>query len=74
MKSLKIVFEGIGFALAVAILVFAIVSLLGALPLMLLWNWLMPTIFGLTTVTFWQSFGLLFLSSILFKNVSHSKK
>jgi hypothetical protein len=32
----------------------------------LLWNWLMPAIFGLTTITFFQAFGLLVLSKILF--------
>lgn len=32
----------------------------------LLWNWLMPQIFGLTTITFLQAFGLLVLSKILF--------
>ncbi len=36
------------------------------LALMLLWNWLMPVIFGLTTITFWQALGLLVLSKILF--------
>ncbi len=34
---------------------------------MLLWNWLMPEIFGLTLITYWQAWGLLVLSSILFK-------
>lgn len=33
---------------------------------MFLWNWLMPTLFGLTTITFWQALGLLILSKILF--------
>ncbi|WP_258104918.1 hypothetical protein [Marinoscillum sp. MHG1-6] len=33
---------------------------------MYLWNWLMPEIFGLTTITFWQAFGLLLLSKIIF--------
>jgi hypothetical protein len=37
------------------------------LPLMLLWNWLMPTLFGLPIITFWQAVGLNFLSTILFK-------
>jgi hypothetical protein len=31
-----------------------------------LWNWLMPGIFGLRTVTFWQAIGLLLLGKILF--------
>ena len=34
---------------------------------MLLWNWLMPPIFGLVTITFWQAWGLVILSHILFK-------
>jgi uncharacterized membrane protein len=31
-----------------------------------LWNWLMPVIFGLHAVNFWQALGLLVLSKILF--------
>ena len=34
---------------------------------MLLWNWLMPEIFGLKTLNYWQAWGLLALSTILFK-------
>jgi hypothetical protein len=33
---------------------------------MLLWNWLMPAIFGITTISFLQALGLLALSKILF--------
>lgn len=34
---------------------------------MILWNWLMPSIFdGARAITFWQSLGLLLLSKILF--------
>lgn len=32
----------------------------------LLWNWLLPTLFGLPPVTFWQALGLLALGRILF--------
>ena len=32
----------------------------------LLWNWLMPTLFGWRLITFWQAFGLLALCRILF--------
>jgi hypothetical protein len=31
-----------------------------------LWNWLMPALFGLHAITFWQGLGLLLLSKILF--------
>ena len=34
---------------------------------MLLWNWLMPDIFGLKRLTYWQAWGLLILCHILFK-------
>ncbi len=33
---------------------------------MALWNWLMPAIFGLKTISYFQAFGLLILSWILF--------
>ncbi len=33
---------------------------------MLLWNWLMPDLFGLETISFWQAAGLLVLCKILF--------
>lgn len=36
------------------------------LVVMLLWNWLMPMIFGLPVVTYWQGLGVLALSCILF--------
>ena len=31
-----------------------------------LWNWLIPSIFGLHPITFWQAVGLMGLSWILF--------
>ena len=34
---------------------------------MLLWNWLMPSLFGLTTITFWQAWGIVVLAHLLFK-------
>jgi hypothetical protein len=33
---------------------------------MWLWNWLMPVLFGLHVITFWQALGILVLSKILF--------
>ncbi len=33
---------------------------------MRLWNWLMPELFGLHVISFWQAVGLLVLSRILF--------
>lgn len=33
---------------------------------MLLWNAIMPEIFGLGTITFWQAFGIRVLATLLF--------
>ncbi len=33
---------------------------------MFLWNWLMPDLFGLKAVSYWQAWGILALSWILF--------
>ena len=48
-------------------------TLLLGWPLMLLWNWLMPTLFGLPFITFWQAVGLNLLSTVLFKSSSSFK-
>jgi hypothetical protein len=45
-----------------------VVALLVGLPFMILWNWLMPSIFGLTEIGFWQAVGLNVLAGILFKS------
>jgi len=43
-------------------------SIVLAIPVWLLWNWLMPMIFGLTKLTLIQAWGVSFLSSLLFKS------
>jgi hypothetical protein len=49
----------------IIVLVIAGIFLFGNL-IMLLWNNLMPVLFHLPIITFWQALGLLFLSKILF--------
>lgn len=34
-----------------------------------LWNWLMPSIFGLQHINFWQALGLVILGKILFGGI-----
>lgn len=45
------------------------ILLLGA-PLMILWNWIMPDIFGLPYIGFWQACGLQLIAALLFKPTS----
>lgn len=59
MKSYRI-FRGI----KILVMVIACALVFGFV-VMHLWNWLMPAIFGLRTITFAQSLGLLVLSKIL---------
>ncbi|MFW6272701.1 MAG: hypothetical protein ACOC2U_02840 [bacterium] len=60
--------------MVLGILLFIVgVALLFSLPTMWLWNWLMPTIFGLTKITFWQALGINILSGLLFGKSSNYK-
>lgn len=43
----------------------AVIILLTTLPVWLLWNWLMPEIFGLPALTFWQALGVNLLANML---------
>lgn len=61
-------------AIAAFIGMIAIAIVLLGYPLMLLWNWLMPNIFGLPEITFWQAIGLNLLSTILFKPTTIKNK
>ncbi len=56
MKKLKFLMP-VGFLLLIAAV--------GAV-VMLLWNWLMPALFGLVTISFWQALGIFILARILF--------
>ena len=42
-------------------------SFVSALIIWPLWNWLMPEIFGLCTIGYWQAFGLSVLSTVLLR-------
>lgn len=60
--------------IAVLILTVFVISVIFSIPAWLLWNWLVPTIFGLTEITLLQAWGLIFLSGLFFKsNTSQSK-
>ena len=58
--------------LVVGVLILA--CLLFGAPLMVLWNWLMPMIFGLPEITFWQACGLNILSALLFRSTIKTNK
>ena len=49
-----------------AILGMALFITVGGEVVMLLWNWLLPPLFGFGQITFWQALGILLLCRILF--------
>jgi len=58
--------------LVVGLLILA--CLLFGAPLMVLWNLLMPEIFGLPEIGFWQACGLNLLSGILLRSSIKTNK
>jgi len=62
MKGLK------GFVITIGrfVLMVCVVVILSSLFVYFLWNALMPEIFGLPTINFWQAIGLSLLSASLF--------
>lgn len=67
------ILNGLGIIL-IATIIAALIAVLVAFPVMLLWNAVVPSIFGLTNITFTQALYLSMLTSILFKSTSSSSK
>ena len=60
----------IGWIILGVIGVTAFAFLFGAV-VMLLWNWLMPAIFHLGVITYWQAVGIAILGRLLFGSLHH---
>ncbi|MBD3385584.1 hypothetical protein GF407_11750 [candidate division KSB1 bacterium] len=60
----------VGWAI-LGVLFAAVMGLIFGFAVMWLWNWLMPALFGLPSIGFWQAWGLVILSHILFKSFPH---
>lgn len=55
----------IGVAIA-GVLLAAIIALIFGFLVKILWNWLMPVIFGLPEIGYWQAFGIVILGKLIF--------
>lgn len=64
---MKNAFFKIGVIIAAVLAGTAVLSL----PVMLLWDWLMPVLFKLPEITWPQAWGLGLLCSLLFKNTTN---
>lgn len=65
--ALTIILSSFGIALVVILFL--------GLPTMILWNWLMPELFGLKEINFWQAIGIQILAYLIFptKSTNSSK-
>jgi hypothetical protein len=54
------------FVVPLALAGMVLFAFIGGEVVRLLWNWLLPPLFGWRQITFWQAFGLLALCRILF--------
>ncbi len=52
----------------IALIILAVITmvLLVVALVQCLWNWLLPDIFGLKEISYWQAFGLFILAKLLF--------
>ena len=59
--------------LIMTVVIVVLVALLLSIPFMLLWNWLMPSVFNLPSITFIQAIGLMILTSLIFSHGGRRK-
>ena len=57
------------FMIPIGIAAIIIFTFIGGTAVQLLWNWLLPPLFGWKELTFWQALGMLALCRILFGGV-----
>lgn len=72
LRKTRRVFAIVGMSIG-GVIIAMVMALFFGLIVMWLWNWLMPAIFGITMITFWQAWGLVVLAHILFKSFPHHK-
>ena len=51
----------------IVILAILMIVIINPLIILFCWNYLMPVLFGLPVITFWQAFIMSMLSAVLFK-------
>jgi len=56
-----------------ALVTLIVISALSGFIVMLLWNWLVVSIFGLGEISWLQGWGIMILSNLLFKSVRKGK-
>jgi hypothetical protein len=58
----------------VAVAGFCVTAMCFSVVVMLVWNMVIPDVFGLATISFWQALGLLLLARLLFSGRHWSRR
>jgi hypothetical protein len=69
MNSIWDKLAGLGIGCGLVAVAWAIIAVIVGLPIKWLWNWIMPSLFGLPEISFWMALGIALLISILFGGV-----
>ena len=70
MKIVGIILGGI--ALLAVILFFS--GFIFGIPIMFLWNWLIPDLFNIGEISYWQAIGLYYLFGLLVRPFNQTEK
>lgn len=60
-----------GVVLAIIGMVVAAIAFVGWI-FMLLWNWIMPYLFGAKTISWWMALGIMVILSIMFGGIRYN--
>ena len=72
MNALTTALTAAGAGVLLLIVIALIYAVFLATPVWLLWNALMPVLFGLTKLGWWQAFGLALLTRLMFASTTSS--
>jgi hypothetical protein len=72
-ETVKTIATGIGAFIGIMGMAIVLIAIF-TYPTMWLWNYLMPNIFNLPELTFWQTFGLMILARLILPTTSKSTK
>ena len=62
--------EKVLLAIGSIVLIIVVAAIAFTIPVYFLWNWIMPIVFGLPTVTIWEALGISLLANCLTRNNS----
>lgn len=70
---MQLIFKACG-ASIVFLIIILVISLITAIPTFITWNFVMPYLFGLPKINYWEAYALIVLTTILFRPIIHEQE